>query len=389
MALIQIGTANGSTLGNPPSGDFYIFIDSNNSNKLTSRDSAGGDTTYSGGGGGAAGAQPIVSVTSTDTTSTYSQSSPLICSWDVERYKDTGFTHSTSINNTRLTVDAAGTYQISGSIRVFEDSDQRSMTACRILINGVIQAQPYGSAYLRASGSSSDYWSCVINPPPLKLSANDYIEVQVQIESSNIVVFTSIFKGDESSFSIVQLEGTTGATGPTGAGANIITQKDDVTVGTVTSTLNFEGGVTATDEGGGKTTIKVDKQYTQTASNDGGGTVNASYGTPLECSPSAGTLEVTVAETGNYLIYAKVGIGEDLNKDDGAIEIIYGVNGSITASSESYVQNQNAKKNKRNGIQGTWGDVALTAGQVITVWISTLGDSTTWEDGYIYITTWK
>jgi len=130
-----------------------------------------------------AGAQPIVSVTSTDTTSTYSQSAPLICSWDVERYKDTGFTHSTSTNNTRLTVDAAGTYQISGSIRVFEDSDQRSMTACRILINGVIQAQPYGSAYLRASGSSSDYWSCVINPPPLKLSANDYIEVKVQIES--------------------------------------------------------------------------------------------------------------------------------------------------------------------------------------------------------------
>jgi hypothetical protein len=44
MANIQIGTANGSTLGNPPSGDFYIFIDSNNSNSYTLRDSSGTDT---------------------------------------------------------------------------------------------------------------------------------------------------------------------------------------------------------------------------------------------------------------------------------------------------------------------------------------------------------
>jgi len=44
MANIQIGTANGSTLGNPPSGDFYIFVDSNNSNSYTMRDSSGTDT---------------------------------------------------------------------------------------------------------------------------------------------------------------------------------------------------------------------------------------------------------------------------------------------------------------------------------------------------------
>jgi len=44
MANIQIGTANGSTLGNPPSGDFYIFIDSNNANAYTLRDTAGTDT---------------------------------------------------------------------------------------------------------------------------------------------------------------------------------------------------------------------------------------------------------------------------------------------------------------------------------------------------------
>ncbi len=44
MANIQIGTAAGTTLGNPPSGDFYIFIDSDNVNAYTLRDSSGMDT---------------------------------------------------------------------------------------------------------------------------------------------------------------------------------------------------------------------------------------------------------------------------------------------------------------------------------------------------------
>lgn len=44
MANIQMGTANGSILGNPPTNDFYIFLDSNNANAYTLRDSAGADT---------------------------------------------------------------------------------------------------------------------------------------------------------------------------------------------------------------------------------------------------------------------------------------------------------------------------------------------------------
>jgi hypothetical protein len=48
MANIQIGTAAGTTLGNPPSGDFYIFIDSDNSNAYTLRDNTGADTILGG-----------------------------------------------------------------------------------------------------------------------------------------------------------------------------------------------------------------------------------------------------------------------------------------------------------------------------------------------------
>ncbi len=46
MADINLGTADGSTLGNPPSGTFYFFNDSNNSNAFTRRDSAGVDQVY-------------------------------------------------------------------------------------------------------------------------------------------------------------------------------------------------------------------------------------------------------------------------------------------------------------------------------------------------------
>ncbi len=57
MGKLVITTENGSTLGNPASGEFYIFIDSNNSNKYTLRDSAGSDTIL----GGAASGDMLVS----------------------------------------------------------------------------------------------------------------------------------------------------------------------------------------------------------------------------------------------------------------------------------------------------------------------------------------
>ena len=49
MADINIGTADGSTLGNPPAGTFFFFVDSNNSNKFTQRTSAGVDTVFGAG----------------------------------------------------------------------------------------------------------------------------------------------------------------------------------------------------------------------------------------------------------------------------------------------------------------------------------------------------
>jgi hypothetical protein len=359
------------------------------------KNSTTGNLEYNGseiGGSGAIEPLPIVSLSSTDTSSSIIQATPTVLDWDVEVYKDSGFTHSNITNNSRIEVDSTGTYEIEGNIRI-ESADQRAQFVVKILIDGVVQSQPYGSSYIRNNGNSSDFWTCVVNPPPLKLTAGQYIEIQIQIESQLTTAIDGTFIGTGSSFSVVNMQGTKGETGTTGAGSNIIIEKDDSTVGTTTNTLNFEGNVSATDEGAGKTTITVggDTYYSQKATNLNGGTVNAAFGSPLECVPSSGTLEITVSETGDYIIFGRINIGTDLNKDSGAIQLIYGIDtgSGAAAGAPPYTQNQQAKKNKTNGISGTWGGVSLTAGDKVHLFLSTLGDSTTWTEGEIFIATWK
>lgn len=218
-----------------------------------------GNLEYNGseiGGGGTAEAMSIVSLSSTDVSSSIIQSTPTILDWDVETYKDSGFTHSNITNNSRIEIDADGTYEIEANIRM-ESSDQRAQFVVKILIDGVVQSQPYGSSYIRNSGTSSDFWTCVVNPPPLKLTAGQYIEVQIQIESQITTAITGTFIGTSSSFSIVNLQGTKGDAGATGAGSSIIVKKNGVTVGTVSDVINFITSLSITDSGGNETEVTL------------------------------------------------------------------------------------------------------------------------------------
>ena len=338
-------------------------------------------------------ALPICVLTSTNNSLSASQSIPAVLVWDVETEKDTGFTHNNTTNNSRIEVDADGTYQVQANIRMFS-SGQRVQFVGRYLIDGVIQSMPMGSSYIRNSGSSSDFWTCVINPPAVKLTAGQYIEVQIQVEAQNTTTLTGTFQGADSTFSIVKLQGVRGQTGATGAGANIIVQDNDVTVGTNTNTLNFEGNATLTDDGAGKTTVTIDggqTWYKQKEVNVIGGTVNAAFGSPIECVPFSSTFEITVAETGLYVIYGVITTRANLNSDSGSIELCYGIDTGAGAviGAQPYREAMNGKKNRRNGIQGTWGNVSLTAGDKVHLFLSTLGDSTTWDSGEIFIQTWK
>ncbi len=70
------------------------------------------------------------------------------------------------------------------------------------------------------------------------------------VDASSLSIFTAGSQG---------AKGAAGEKGDTGSGSNIIVQKDDVTVGTVTDELNFEGaGVTSVvDDGSNKTTVTI------------------------------------------------------------------------------------------------------------------------------------
>ena len=208
------------------------------------------------GGGGTPVAMSIVSLSSTDVSTSINQSSPTILDWDVETDKDSGFSHSNITNNSRIEVDADGTYEIEANIRM-ESSNQRAQFVVKILIDGVVQSQPYGSSYIRNNGSSSDFWTCVVNPPPLKLTAGQYIEVQIQIESQTTTAITGTFIGTSSSFSMVKLQGTKGDAGATGAGSNIIVKKNGVTIGTVSDVINFITSLSITDSGGNETEVTL------------------------------------------------------------------------------------------------------------------------------------
>ena len=90
----------------------------------------------------------------------------------------------------------------------------------------------------------------------VELTAGDYITLQAKYEDS---VTTADSNTRDAHFFVKKLQGTKGDTGETGAGANIIVQKDDVTVGTVTDSLNFKGDSikAVVDEGANKTTVTI------------------------------------------------------------------------------------------------------------------------------------
>ncbi len=208
------------------------------------------------GGGGVPEAMEIINISSTDVSTSVNQASPSILNWDVEVEKDTVFTHDNITNNSRIEVGSDGTYKVSANIRI-ESSEQRAQFVTRILIDGVIQPQPYGSSYIRNNGNSSDFWTCIVNPPPLKLTAGQYVEVQIQIESQNSVAITGTFIGTSSSFSMVNLQGTKGEKGDTGAGSNIIVKRNGATIGTVTEVINFITSLTITDLGSNEIEVNL------------------------------------------------------------------------------------------------------------------------------------
>lgn len=341
------------------------------------------------------GSQPIIDLTSTDTTTTIIQASPTVLSWDVEREKDTGFTHDNVTNNTRIYIDDNGTYQILGNIRMIS-TDQRTQFVSRILIDGVIMPQPYSSGYIRNAGNSSDYWTCVATPPPVKLTAGQYVEIQIQVESQNTTGISGTFQGPESSFSVVNLTGEKGDTGATGPAGSLSTVSNvgtgdgvfkqitgpDIELKSIKSGTN----ITINDTGDELEIIAASgtgiQFYEQVDNETSSVSHSAATGNPTDVP----NLSITVAETGDYIIYGSV-VFDNLNLDNSGIEIAFSINNVTT--SLPWCVSPMGKKKKYNGSQGTWGNVSLTSGDTVTLRMSTGGSSADLEDRKLYIATWK
>ena len=255
--------------------------------------------TYSvpaGGGGGTASPMSVMVLTSTVDTATFGINSPLIVPWNSEKYKDTGFSHSNSTNTTRAIVDNDGTYQIQGRLRIKNTVNQRAQPTVNILKNGSLLQGSLDSSYIRNATGASDYWTLNFVYEPEKLSATDYIEVQLTLDTGSLGSFTSsTLIGSESSLSITNLQGTKGDQGPAGGllssvGGGLLVDlgfpstNQVIAVAAGATTINFDDTVTGAVDKNGDWDNTNKKFIVSTAS--GAGTYQ--FETNLFCQNSTG-----------------------------------------------------------------------------------------------------
>lgn len=96
--------------------------------------------------------------------------------WDAETIKDTGFTHSTSTNPSRVYFDNPGWYEVSYNVSGANTSGNRNTVHCRLRLNGSTLMAPGGSySYTRNStdAEGTNAATALIQTT----SANEYAEV--------------------------------------------------------------------------------------------------------------------------------------------------------------------------------------------------------------------
>ena len=161
---------------------------------------------------------------------------------------DTSVLERDDTNISRVLIKETGLYQVTYSVT--HDIETDDFQDFKVTKNGTTDL-PQSLHTHRQNGSvDSDYY-IMHNTFAVELTAGDYLELEWQGNN------TSHLENCRTHFSVICLKGSKGDKGDTGSGSNIVVQKDDVTVGTVTDVLNFEGDVTVVDNGSNKTTVTV------------------------------------------------------------------------------------------------------------------------------------
>jgi len=158
MGKLIITTENGSTLGNPASNEFYIFLDSNNSNALTTRDSSGTDITYTGG-------------------LTYTKAEVLITSGSIN-----GSNSDVAVPSLTYTIPANGDYVIYAMISVDIDNSDMKPMGLMIFKNGVKEDYSETMDFAKKNENQSIQLTYAMD----SLVTNDVIAIYVNNDNEDI-----------------------------------------------------------------------------------------------------------------------------------------------------------------------------------------------------------
>lgn len=95
------------------------------------------------------------------------------------RFVDSAFSHSTTVNASRVTVNEGGLFELSYSISWDTTANARRTPNCRFFLNGVQPAVPLGSTYAYSRNNTDDFGTNT-STFLYSLSTSDYVEIQCQ-----------------------------------------------------------------------------------------------------------------------------------------------------------------------------------------------------------------
>lgn len=109
-----------------------------------------------------------------------------------EYFKDTGITHDVASNATRITVDAAGRYKLTGLIGVSDTatSNYRYGASTAIRVNGGAWRDSIVSGYIRRTTGHNQTSIEVFDV--VELAAGDYIEIGIARETTTAGAATTL-----------------------------------------------------------------------------------------------------------------------------------------------------------------------------------------------------
>ena len=110
---------------------------------------------------------------------------PVAVGWNQEVRKDGGLTHSTSTNNSRVTLNVAGWYKTSYNVSYEDQTGNRKNIRCRIRLNGTTYVTPSDSySYVR---NTTDEWGTNTATTIFQTtSASEYYEVMCNGEGTAV-----------------------------------------------------------------------------------------------------------------------------------------------------------------------------------------------------------